>query len=211
MKDIYLDSDYVCHLMDDGSRRLIQTEALDSIDDWHIPYYRYIPEGESWTRWDGEVFTGPMLAPARKIDDKDVAQQVLDTIKSTLNIYDDTLLLAQIRHNYVVTKVVEEVFNVYAKVNDDNYITAIDSDAFIEDLSLWIKIDEGQGDLYKFAKNNYCKYGITASDGSYNYKLVRGRVVYMPQTPVSPTPTVEERLNDLETAICDIMDILAEM
>lgn len=214
---IYLDTDYRCHLTSSPGMQAIETNVFDGKCQIYIEGHRFIPAGQSWTRSDGVVFNGEMVSAWRDISELEKAQfeyeckETLDKIKEIVGVDDNTLLVAQIHHNYLVTKVVEEVFNVYAKVNDDNYITAIDSDAFIEDLSLWIKIDEGQGDLYKFAKNNYCKYGITASDGSYNYKLVRGRVVYMPQTPVSPTPTVEERLNDLETAICDIMDILAEM
>ena len=211
MKIIYLDSDYVCHLVDDGTRRPIETNALDTVEDWHITFYRYIPEGESWTREDGKIFYGPALSLARSISEKETALIILAKLKDMLGIYDNTLLTTQIWHNHIVTKEVEEVFNVYVQVNEENYITAIDSDAFIDNTSLWIKVDEGQGELYKFAKNNYCKYGVTTMDGSYNYKLVRGRVVYMPQTPVSPTPTVEERLNDIETALCEILDMLSEL
>lgn len=214
---IYLDSDFKCHLENDGIMQSIETDAFDGKCREYIEGFRFVPEGESWTRADGVVFYGEMITPWKDIRELEKAQfefeckDTLDKIKEIVGVEDNAYLLVQIRHNYLVTKVVEEVFNVYVQVNEENYITAIDSDAFIEDTSLWIKVDEGLGDLYKFAKNNYCKYGVAASDGSYNYKLVRGRVVYMPQTPVSPTPTVEERLNDLETAICDIMDILAEM
>lgn len=211
---IYIDSDCRCHVENDGSMRLIETNAFDGKCQEYIEGFRFVPEGESWTRSDGIVFYGEMVAAWKDIRELEKAQfdfeckNTLSKIKEIVGIEDNEYLLVQIRHNYLVTEAVEEVFSVYVQVNENNYITAVDSDAFIEDLALWIKVDEGQGDLYKFAKNNYCKYGVIASDGSYNYKLVRGRVVYMPQTPVAPTPTVEERLNDLETAICDI---LAEM
>lgn len=214
---IYIDSDYRCHVENDGSMRLIETNVFDGKCQEYIEGFRFVPEGESWTRSDGVVFYGEMVVAWKDIRELEKAQfdfeckNTLSKIKEIVGIEDNEYLLVQIRHNYLVTEAVEEVFSVYVQVNENNYITAVDSDAFIEDLALWIKVDEGQGDLYKFAKNNYCKYGVTTSDGSYNYKLVRGRVVYMPQTPVAPTPTVEERLNDLETAICDIMDILAEM
>lgn len=214
---IYLDSEFRCHLTAGEGMQAVETDYFAGKCQTYIEGFRFVPAGQSWTRSDGVVFPGKMIVPWKDIRELERAQfeyeckKTLDKIKEIVGIDDNTLLVTQIQHNYLVTKAVEEVFNVYVKVNEENYVTAVDSDAFIEDLSLWIKIDEGQGDLYKFAKNNYCKYGITASDGSYNYKLVRGRVVYMPQTPVSPTPTVEERLNDLETAICDIMDILAEM
>lgn len=213
---IYLDSDFKCHLAGNESMRKIETDYFNGKCRAYIEGFRFVPEGETWTRSDGVEFKGEMIAPwidlneLKRIQFEFECKDTLDKIKEIVGIEDNAYLLVQIRHNYLVTEAVEEVFSVYVQVNENNYITAVDSDAFIEDLALWIKVDEGQGDLYKFAKNNYCKYGVAASDGSYNYKLVRGRVVYMPQTPVAPTPTVEERLNDLETAICGIMDILAE-
>lgn len=214
---VYLDSEYRCHLSPGSGWQEVELDSFEGKCREYIEGYCYIPYGQTYIKKDGTVLYGEMLFPWQDINYlndlqfKYECQNVLDQIKEIVGTTDNDLLLVQIRHNYLVTKAVEEVFSVYVQVNENNYITAIDSDAFIEDLALWIKVDEGQGDLYKFAKNNYCKYGVMTSDGSYNYKLVRGRVVYMPQTPVAPTPTVEERLNDLETAVCDIMDILAEM
>lgn len=138
-------------------------------------------------------------------------EELLDKIKKIVGVENGDLLLAKIRYYQLIAEGAETVYSVYVRTNSDGYITNIDSDAFIDDLVLWIKIDEGTGDLYRYAKNQYCKYGLTASDGSYNYKLVRGKAVYMPQSPTSLVPTLEERVNDLETAICDIMDMLAEM
>ena len=61
---IYLDSEYRCHLTNDGTRRPIETDAFDGKCAAYIEGYRYIPVGESWTRADGEVFHGEMIAPA---------------------------------------------------------------------------------------------------------------------------------------------------
>lgn len=74
----------------------------------------------------------------------------------------------------------ETTHGVYVQVNENDYITAVDSDAFIPDLSYWIKVDEGKGELYKYARVNYCPRGIQ-TDGGYNYRLVDGVVVYAPQ------------------------------
>lgn len=215
---IYLDSDFKCHISPSALLvRQIETNIFDGKCKTYIEGFRFVPEGETWTRSDGVEFKGEMITPWMDLDVLNRAQfeyeceDTLKQIKEIVGIQDNRMLIVHIRHDHLVTEAVEEVFSVYVQVNENNYITAVDSSAFIDDYSLWVKVDEGQGDLYKYAKNNYCKYGIATSDGSYNYKLVRGRVVYMPQTPVSPTPTVEERLNDLETAVCDIMDILAEM
>jgi hypothetical protein len=65
MKTIYIDNDYRCHAANpDGAFREVETDAFDGKCDAYINGYRYIPAGESWTREDGEVFKGEMIAPA---------------------------------------------------------------------------------------------------------------------------------------------------
>lgn len=64
MKTIYLDSDFRCHLDDAADRTELQTEWFDNKCDAFIEGCRLVPEGEAWTRSDGEVFTGEMIAPA---------------------------------------------------------------------------------------------------------------------------------------------------
>lgn len=64
MKTIYIDSDYVCHLANDGTMREVQTTAFDGMHDEEIKGYRFVPFGESWTRSDGVAFSGLMVAPA---------------------------------------------------------------------------------------------------------------------------------------------------
>ena len=61
---IYLDSDFRCYLTNDGSMREIETELFNGKCEAYIEGYRFIPNGESWTRSDGEIFTGEMIAPA---------------------------------------------------------------------------------------------------------------------------------------------------
>ena len=61
---IWLDSDYRCHLTDGGAYRAVETDVFDGKCAAYIEGYRYIPVGESWTRADGEVFHGEMIAPA---------------------------------------------------------------------------------------------------------------------------------------------------
>lgn len=61
---IYLDSDFRCHLVDDGTRSPIETDAFDGKSAAYIEGYRYVPAGENWTRPDGVIFYGKMIAPA---------------------------------------------------------------------------------------------------------------------------------------------------
>lgn len=63
MKTIYLDSDHKCHVTDDGSMSAVETDAFDDKCDAFIAGYRYVPAGQTWTREDGTVFQGEMIAP----------------------------------------------------------------------------------------------------------------------------------------------------
>lgn len=72
---IYLDSDFRCHLTDDGSMRPVETDAFDGKCAAFIEGYRFIPAGESWTRADGVVFHGQMVAPAEDYARLEKAQQ----------------------------------------------------------------------------------------------------------------------------------------
>ena len=65
---IYLDSEYICHLINDGTMTEIETEAFDGKADAYIEGFRYVPMGETWTRADGEQFQGLMIAPAKNFD-----------------------------------------------------------------------------------------------------------------------------------------------
>lgn len=65
MRTIYLNSDYKCHLSDDGTMKAVETDAFDGKCNSFIEGYRFIPFGEEWARHDGVVFTGEMISPWR--------------------------------------------------------------------------------------------------------------------------------------------------
>ena len=71
---IYLDSCFRCHLTDDGTMRMTETDAFDGKCAAYIEGYRFIPAGESWTRSDGAIFHGEMVAPAESSAALDRAQ-----------------------------------------------------------------------------------------------------------------------------------------
>lgn len=77
---IYLDNDFVCHLEDDGSRLAVETDFFDGKPSVLIQNYRYVPEGREWTRADGKVFRGVMVAPIKPYKSimVDVAVSFLD-------------------------------------------------------------------------------------------------------------------------------------
>ena len=72
---IYIDNDFKCHVTDDGSMTAVETEFFDGKCDELIEGYRFVPEGEIWTREDGEVFEGEMIAPWKPFAELDAVQR----------------------------------------------------------------------------------------------------------------------------------------
>lgn len=66
---------------------------------------------------------------------------------------------------------------VYVKPNPEGYISAVNSNAFLEDVTGWAEIDSGYGDKYHHAQGNYFPKPIMTMGGAYCYKLVDGVVV----------------------------------
>lgn len=64
---------------------------------------------------------------------------------------------------------------VYVKTNESDYITAINSSAFLVDTAGWAQIAEGTGDKYHHAQGNYFPLPIVTDGGAYRYKLVDGK------------------------------------
>lgn len=59
---IYIDSDYRCHVDNDGTMREIDTpDFFNNKCRAFIEGYRVKPDGEIWVREDGEVFDGGMM------------------------------------------------------------------------------------------------------------------------------------------------------
>lgn len=63
------------------------------------------------------------------------------------------------------------MYKVYIKTDGEGRITAINSDAFLPDVTGWTLIDEGEGDRYVHAQSNYLTDGLTGSDGLFRWKL----------------------------------------
>ena len=72
---IYIDSDFKCHTSAAEGLTEIETDAFDGKCDAYIEGYRFIPSGQTWTRSDGVVFTGEMLAPWKPWAELDAAQR----------------------------------------------------------------------------------------------------------------------------------------
>ena len=75
MRTIYIDSDFKCHIINDGTMTAVETDYFDGKCDAIVEGYRFVPNGESWTRSDGVVFHGEMIAPWKPYAELDNAQR----------------------------------------------------------------------------------------------------------------------------------------
>ena len=72
---IYIDSDYKCYASVADGRRAVETNFFDGKCPEWIESYRFVPDGEMWTREDGEVFKGEMVTPWKDLSEAYAAQE----------------------------------------------------------------------------------------------------------------------------------------
>lgn len=77
-------------------------------------------------------------------------------------------------------------YKVYAKTEKNGVITEINSSAFLPNTTGWTEIDEGEGDKYHHAQNNYLTAGLTDENGIFNYKLTDGKPVLRTEEDKAP-------------------------
>lgn len=75
---IYLDADFRCHTTDTGGLSPVETTAFDGKCRRYIEGCRFVPAGQTWTRSDGVVFAGEMIAPAEDIRILEAAQEAYE-------------------------------------------------------------------------------------------------------------------------------------
>ena len=61
-------------------------------------------------------------------------------------------------------------FKVYAKVNNEGFITELESDLFLKDTTGWTFIDEGEGDRYVYPQTLYFSESLVDENGNYRFK-----------------------------------------
>lgn len=89
MKTIYIDSSFKCHTSTAEGLTQIETDAFDGKCDAYIEGYRFIPAGQTWTRADGVVFTGEMIAPWKPWAELEAQNQELtEFLEQMAQIYD---------------------------------------------------------------------------------------------------------------------------
>lgn len=88
---IYIDNEYKCHAAAADGLREFDVPFFDGKCEAFIEGYRFVPQGESWTSEDGEVFEGEMTAPWKPFDELDAAQrnyerQQMEDMREALNV-----------------------------------------------------------------------------------------------------------------------------
>lgn len=103
-----------------------------------------------------------------------------------------------------------EPYRVFALTDERDRIIDINSDAFLTDTAGWVQIDEGVGDRYHHAQNNYLPGPKYDERGIPRYNLQGGKAVECtPEeidadyTPPEVEPTAEELLAALMEGIAN--------
>lgn len=78
MRTIFIDSNFKCHVSNDGTMLSVKTSVFEDKCDAFIEGYRFVPAGESWTREDGTVFYGEMVTPWKPYSELDTAQRTFE-------------------------------------------------------------------------------------------------------------------------------------
>ena len=104
------------------------------------------------------------------------------------------------------------MYTVYAKLESEKIIN-VDSSAFLSDTTDWVQIDEGTGDRYHHAQNNYFpkpKYddrGIPryayVPDGSPKWRERTAEEMDADYVPPVVKPSAEKLLDALMEGIAD--------
>lgn len=87
---VYIDQDFKCHTAAAEGRTSAETDFFDGKCAAYIEGYRFVPEGETWTRADGVEFAGEMAAPFKESAILEAAQGVYDELSPVI----DDLLVA---------------------------------------------------------------------------------------------------------------------
>ena len=77
---IYIDDNYKCHTEPAEGLRAFELPFFEGKCKRFVEGYRYVPEGETWTREDGEVFSGEMIAPHEDYAILEAAQAIYEEL-----------------------------------------------------------------------------------------------------------------------------------
>jgi len=79
----YIDRDYRCHTSPGDGLTPVETTAFEGKCRRYIEGYRFVPAGQTWTRSDGVIFHGEMIAPAEDSRILEAAQSAYEEAMAT--------------------------------------------------------------------------------------------------------------------------------
>ena len=79
---IYIDSDYKCYVSAAEGRRAVETNFFNGKCPEWIESYRFVPEGETWVKENGEMFHGEMVSPWKDLGEAYAAQATYVTAQN---------------------------------------------------------------------------------------------------------------------------------
>ena len=94
---IYIDKEYKCHTSPADGLTAVETDFFDGKCRQFIEGYRFVPSEQSWTREDGQVFHGEMVAPWRDY--------------AILSEFQEVAQEEQAKATAEIAAIVEEVYN----------------------------------------------------------------------------------------------------
>ena len=101
---LYLDADFRCHLSGGAGMTEMDTELFDGKCPAYIEGYRFVPAGAAWTRPDGVVFAGEMIAPWKDWRELDAAQRAYEREQLVALASENDALVAD------MAQMVEEIY-----------------------------------------------------------------------------------------------------
>lgn len=103
---IYIDSEFKCHVAPGDGLTAVETDFFDGKAPGFIEGYRFVPEGQSWTREDGAVFAGEMVSPWKDWEELDGVQRAYER---------EMVQSLESRNEELVTTMAEMVEEVYQR------------------------------------------------------------------------------------------------
>ena len=79
---IFIDGEFRCHALNDGTMRSFEVPFFDGKCREFIEGYRYVPQGEVWTRGDGIAFGGEMTSPWKDYSRLEAIQTAAERIRN---------------------------------------------------------------------------------------------------------------------------------
>lgn len=102
---IYIDSDFKCHTVAGDGLTAVETTAFDGKCAAYIEGYRFVPDGSTWVREDGTVFSGEMVTPWKPWEELDATQRAYERERAAaLEVQNAELVDA-------MASMVEDVYN----------------------------------------------------------------------------------------------------